>query len=452
MLRVRVALALKLRIECAPMAALIPHDVSFPPGFVWGTASSSHQSEGNNVHNDWWEWEQQPGRIRHGQRSGRGNNFYECYDSDFALLADFGLTHYRLSIEWSRIEPEEGRVNHAELDHYRRVLESAQVRGVTPWVNLHHFALPRWLAAKGGFLHEENLGYWRRHVERVAAALAPLATYWHPINEANAYAAGSYLIGEMPPGQRDFAAFLRILRHTLLLYRDAYAILKSARPAVQVGPIHMMIPVFPTNPDSEDDQLLARNFDALFNDLPLRALRDGVIALPGSEPEPVSGLKGAADFFGANYYSAASIDHRAVQQLSPYPRDAQRLTQLGNAPYPEGLRLILQRVRDTQLGVPIYVSENGIGTDDDRWRIAYIAQHLHQMGQAIADGCDVRGYFYWTSVDNFEWMRGWTAQFGLIGFDADPSARRPNPSADFLGTVARRNRLAVADVERFTAA
>ncbi len=418
-----------------------PAQIQFPTGFIWGTASSSHQAEGNNVHNDWWEWEQQPGHIVHGQRSGRANNSYELYDSDFALLAELGLTHYRLSIEWSRIEPDEDRVDAGALAHYGRVLEAAHRRGITPWVNLHHFALPRWFAAKGGFLLEENLSYWRRHVARVAKTLSPLATHWHPINEANAYAAGSYLLGEMPPGQRDFSALLRVLRNTQLMYRDGYQILKSTDPRLQVGTIHVMIPVFPADPASDEDKLLARNFDALFNDLPLIGLRDGVIALPGEEAEPVAGLKGAADFFGANYYSSASIDHRSPQQFSPYPPGEQRLTQLGNCVYPEGLRLVLQRVRDAQLGVPIYVAENGIGTDDDTWRIEYITQHLQQVALAIADGCDVRGYFHWTSVDNFEWNRGWTAQFGLIGFDPETYARRPKPSAYFLAEVARHNAL-----------
>jgi len=417
------------------------NEIPFPAGFAWGTASSSHQSEGNNVHNDWWEWEQQPGRIMHGHRSGRANNFYEMYDADFALLAELGLTHHRLSIEWSRLEPEEGRIDPTALAHYRSVLESAQRHGITPWVNLHHFALPRWFATKGGFLREENLDYWRRHVERTARALAPLARHWHPINEANAYAAGSYLIGIMPPGGRDFGAFVRVLRTTQLMYRDAYAVLKTVDPSLQVGTIHVMIPTFPAHPEDEEDQLLARNFDLLFNEVPLRALRDGVVALPGLEPEPVAGLQGAADFFGANYYASSCIGHRQPQQLTPYPPDQPRLTQLGNGVYPDGLGLVLRRVRDALPTMPIYVAENGIGTDDDPWRIEYIEQHLAQISDALAAGCDVRGYFHWTSVDNFEWNRGWTAQFGLIGFDPETFARRPKPSAHFLGAIARRNAL-----------
>ena len=428
------------------MSAVLACDLTFPPGFIWGTASSSHQSEGNNRHNDWWEWEQQPGRIARGHSSGRANNFYEQYDTDFALLAELGLTHYRLSVEWSRIEPDEGRVAASALDHYRRLLEAAQRRGITAWVNLHHFALPRWFAAQGGFLNEANLSYWRRHVERVAAALGPLATYWHPINEANAYAAGSYLMGVMPPGVRDFSAFLRILRNTQLLYGDAYTILKAANSSAQVGTIHVMMPVFPADPNSEDDQLLVQNFNALFNDLPLRALRDGVIALPGADPEPVSGLRGAADFFGANYYAASVVDHCAPGQLKPYP-PGQRLTQLGNSMYPEGLHWVLQHVHDYRLGIPIYVAENGIGTDDDRWRIEYITRHLEQVRRAIDAGCDVRGYFHWTSVDNFEWSLGWTAQFGIIGFDPVTFERRPKPSAHFLSRVAKQNALRVKNVE-----
>src|ERR1700687_2009185 len=131
---------------------------------------------------------------------------------------------------------------------------------------------------------------------------------------------------------------------------------------MQVGPIHVMIPAFPADPQSDEDQLFARNFEAFFNDVPMRALRDGVIALPGREPEPVRGLKGTADFFGANYYSAACVDHRHPQRIAAYPQNAQRLTQLGNTVYPEGIRVVLRRVRDAQLGVPMYVTENGIGT------------------------------------------------------------------------------------------
>jgi len=422
-----------------------PRQLEFPPGFCWGTASSSHQSEGDNVHNDWWDWEQQPGRIAHGQRSGRANNFFELYDQDFALLAELGLRHYRLSIEWSRIEPAEGRVDAAAIEHYRRVLESAHQRGITPWVNLHHFALPRWFAAKGGFLHEANLVHWRRHVERVAKAYAPLVPYWHPLNEASAYAAGSYLVGEMPPGEHDFAAFTQVLRNTQLMYRDAYHILKAADPRAQVGTIHVFLPVFPYDDDIEEDLRLVERFDALFDRLPLRALRDGVIELPGRDPEPVAGLRGAADFFGANYYSAACLDHERPGKLLPYPPGQRRLTQLGNGVYPEGLYFVLARVRNAQLGVPTYVTENGIGTDDDAWRIDYITRHLTQVHRAIADGCDVRGYFHWTSVENFEWSRGWTAQFGLIGFDPHTFARRPKPSADFLGRIARQNVLPVGD-------
>jgi beta-glucosidase len=411
--------------------------ITFPADFVWGTASSSHQSEGGNVHNDWWDWEQQPGHIAHGHTSGRGNDFWNRYDGDFALLAELGLKHYRLSVEWSRVEPEEGRVDGSALAHYQRMLSSARDRGIVPWVNLHHFALPRWFAAKGGFLHDENLEFWKRHVERVARALAPLCSHWHPINEANAYAAVGFLLGIMPPGQKDFSAFRRILRNTMLQYRDAHSILKSVDPTFQVGTIHVFNPVFPADPSNDDDVLLAQNFDGHFNAVPLHALKDGVIALPGSDPEPVEGLRGAADFFGANYYAATCVSAADPDRFHVYPPNAPRRTQLGNAPYPDGLLQVLRRVRDTGLDIPIYVAENGIGTDDDAWRIDYVREHLRRVAAAIEEGCDVRGYFHWTSVDNFEWVLGWTAQFGLIGFDPETFERRPKPSAQWLGEVAR---------------
>jgi len=412
--------------------------ISFPAGFIWGTANSSHQAEGSNVHNDWWEWEQQPGHIVHGHRSGRANDFWNRYDEDFAFLARLGLNHFRLSIEWSRVEPDEDRVDQAALDHYRRMLESARQRGITPWVNLHHFALPRWFAAKGGFLREENLSFWRRHVERVGRTLMPLASHWHPINEANAYAAAAYLMGVMPPGVKDLASFRQILRNTMLQYRDAYQTLKSIDARARVGTIHVFIPLFPANPSDENDIAQAQNFDGHLNAVPLHALKEGVIALPGTEPEPIEGLRGAADFFGANYYSSVSVDHNKPG-LTPYPPGQTRLNQIGSGFYPEGLLQVLRRVRDLELGVPTYVSENGTGTDDDAWRIEYIRAHLEMVARAIAEGCDVRGYFHWTSVDNFEWTYGWTAQFGLIGFDPETFERKPKPTAHWLGEVARSN-------------
>lgn len=417
----------------------------FPSGFAWGTASSSHQSEGGNLHNDWWAWEEQPGRIARGDRSGRANDFWHRYDDDFRLLAELGLRHVRLSVEWSRIEPDADRVDATALAHYQRILEAARARGLTVWVNLHHFALPRWYAARGGFSLEANLAPWRRHVARVVRALGPLAGHWHPINEANAYAGGSYLLGLMPPGERDLGAFVTVLRNTMLAYRDAFATVKAIDPALQVGPIHAMMPAFPADPDSEADQFLAASFDALFNAVPLHALAEGELRLPGRDPEPVADLRGAADFFGLNYYAAATVDHRRPDDRLPYPLAAPRLTQLGNAPWPDGLRQSLHRLRALDLGVPLYVTENGIGTDDDAWRVRYIRDHLSTVAQAIAEGCDVRGYFHWTAVDNFEWHLGWTAQFGLIAFDPESLARVPRPSAFALAATARANALALAD-------
>jgi len=435
--------SLRLRGSLAAMTDPDARVVRFPSGFAWGTAASAYQAEGGNVHSDWWDWEAQAGHVTNGHRSGACNNFWERFDEDFALLAALGFSQHRLSIEWARVEPDEGRIDSSALDHYRRILESAHRHGITPWVNLHHFALPRWFAARGGLLAPGSLALWARHVERVARALTPLARDWHPINEANMYAAGSYLVGVMPPGVQDIGPFLDVLRATVLMYRDAYRVLKAVDARVQVGPIHAFVPAFPADPDSAEDQGLVAIFDRMVNEIPLTALRDAVIDLPGREPEPIEGLRGAADFFGANYYAATTVDHRRPwgANLAPYPPGQRRLTQNGLGVYPEGLRLVLQRVRDAALGLPIYVTENGIGTDDDAWRIAYLRAHLRAVHAAIADGCDVRGYFHWTAVDNFEWHLGWTAQFGLIGFDPLTFARQPKPSAYFLGDTARANAL-----------
>ncbi len=416
--------------------------VTFPDGFIWGTAASAHQAEGGHTADDWWDFEHEPGRIADGQAS-TGNGFAQHYAEDFAAFAALGLPHHRLSVDWARVEPTEGRIDPVGLDHYRRVVDAALAAGAEPWVNLHHFVNPRWFAAKGAFLREENLDHWRRYVETVATALVPRGVrHWHTMNEPLAYSGASYLGAMFPPCHSDMGEFRAVTTNLFRAHAVGYAALKEAG-AETVATIHALTEAVPLDPDDPADAGLADLVDTVQNRLPIEAHTTGVLPWPDA-PVEIPGLAGSADLFGANWYHAVSVDSRRPFEYASYvPPGEGRRTQLGNAPWAEGLYRVLLRLRDADVGVPLLVAENGIGTDDDAWRIEFLAAHLQAVGLAVAAGADVRGYFHWTSVDNFEWVHGYTARFGLVGFDPATGERHPKPSAAWLGGVARAGALVV---------
>jgi beta-glucosidase len=391
--------------------------------------------EGNNVHNDWWDFEA-AGRCEGRARSGRACDFWNRYGEDFRLWASLGHGAHRLSIEWSRIEPEEGRFDEAALDHYRAMLDSCAAAGLRSFVTLHHFTLPRWVAARGGFLAEGNLPYFERFVARAGRALSDRVHAWNTINEPAIYAFGAYLNGEFPPAHRDLSEALTVYRNLLLAHARAWTALKAIDPARPAGLVKNM-PVFePRDPASPADRELAAARDALFNGAALEGLAGGRILIPPLFDEPCPGLRGAGDFLGVNYYFRVLCDASEPFGFTT-SREGERVTDMGWGEYPDGLRLTLHRAR--RAGMPLYVTENGIATADDARRRRFLREHLAAVHEAIEEGCDVRGYFHWSSMDNFEWAKGFRPRFGLIGIDRDTLAREPRPSAMLFADIARRN-------------
>lgn len=396
----------------------------FPEEFWWGTAASSTQCEGAAPASDWLR-EERRGTY---PPSGAGNGFATRYADDFALAASLGLTHHRLSIEWARIEPEEGHHDPAAIEHYRAVLQAARDAGVAPWVCLHHFTLPGWFTeiGEGAFRDDRARSYhWARHVAFCAETFGDLVFGWKPINEPFAYAAASYLLGELPPRRRDPAQMLEAYRGILLAQRDAWRELRGG--GTPVATIHNLSPLFP----ADDSVPAAHNTDAvdeLMWRVWIRADRDGVLALPGRAPEEVADLRECCDVVGFSYYSAHAVG-RDLGFL-PYPSGA-RVGPLGYAPWSEGLGLVLRRLRDELPGRPLLVCEHGVGTDDDRWRTEVLRESLAVAEDALADGVDLRGFFHWTLVDNYEWTSGYDVAFGIVSRD-----REPRPSAALLASVA----------------
>lgn len=393
----------------------------FPRGFLWGTAASSTQCEGAAPASDWFDWE----RAGHAPPSGDGNGFACHYREDFARFAALALSHHRLSIEWARIEPQPGRRDTGAVEHYREVLTAARQHGVEPWVCLHHFTLPRWFAAAGGFPVEANrLGPWRRHVEFVAETFGNLVAGWKPVNEPVAYAAAGWLGFGFPPGRRDPAEFVGALEAIQRANIEAALLLRST--GKPVASIHNLASVHPVGANAE---AAAAVVDAALWDSWIAPERDGVLRLPGREPVDVPDYAGAFDLIGFSYYAAMGV--RADLSPAPYP-EGRPLSPLGYAVWAPGLDLVLERLHAELPGRPLLVSEYGLGTDDDSERAAYLARGLDIVAGAIARGIDVRGLFHWTGVDNYEWLHGYDVRFGL--FDRE---RRRRPSAAVLAEVSR---------------
>ena len=394
-------------------------------GFWWGTGASSTQAEGAAPASDWYALER-AGLV---PPSGDGNGFGTRFAEDFALYAQYALTHHRLSIEWARIEPSEGKRDDAAIEHYLSVLTAARDAGVSPWVCLHHFTLPGWFTemGEGGFVDDRARSYfWARHVAFCAETFGDLVFGWKPVNEPAAYA-GIYTQGGRPAQARDWKRVFDVLGATLLAQRDAWRELRGG--GKPVATIHALSPVFALSETVQADRM-REGLDELLWRVWIRADRDGVLELPGRAAREVPDLRDACDVIGFSYYSATGVGVEG--KLLPYPPDA-RVGPMGYAPWSEGLALVLRRLHDELPGRPLLICEHGVGTDDDAWRCDVLRESLSLVEEAIDDGIDVRGFFHWTGVDNYEWTHGFDVQFGCFNRDREPRA-----SAELLSEYARR--------------
>ncbi len=394
----------------------------WPDGFMWGTGASSTQCEGAAPASDWIDWE----RAGRAPASRDGNGFATRYAQDFAILAGLGLRHHRLSIEWARIEPEPGGIDAGAVAHYRDVLRAARALGIVPWVCLHHFTLPRWFAASGGFLVERNrTDAWSRHVDFVAQTFGDLVGGWQPVNETNYYANAAYRGGGWPPGHNDLTEWAIAAEAIQLATAEAAVRLKQT--GVPVASIFGLSTAV-AHDDGPATRRLIERYDDVHWAAGLGLFRDGVLRVPGRDPVERADLAGSFDLIGFSYYSTLGVRDG---QVVPHPPGAP-VSPLGYGIWADGLGRVLDRLHEKVPGVPLLVAEYGIGTDDDTVRAAYLERGLQITHQAIARGIDVRGLFHWTAVDNYEWLHGFDVAFGLVDRE-----RNVRPSARVLQREAR---------------
>ena len=420
--------------------------MTFPAGFLWGTAMAAHQVEGGNHLNDWWEWEQVPGHIKNGDKSDPACDHYRRYASDFDLLKSLHQNAHRLSLEWSRIEPRPGEFSASELGHYADVLQALRERGIEPVVTLHHFTNPTWIARAGGWESPDTAERFARYAERAVAELGPLARYWITINEPTVIAYQGYIKGEWPPGKHyDIDRVARVLVTLVRAHWLAYERIKSQHPELQLGLAHHLRVFDPARPWMPLDRAVAAAFERVFNGTILQTLRRGRLVFPLTRADRASGPRPSQDFIGVNYYTRelVTFNRHYRQELfgeRVLPAAAPR-SDLNWEIYPDGLYRTLRSFR--REGVPILVTENGIADARDTMRPAYLLAHLAAVQRAIQNGVPVRGYFHWTAFDNFEWAEGYGAKFGLIACDPLTQERRARPSARLYAEICQTNALPV---------
>ncbi len=429
-------------------ATIDPDDIRFPHDFVWGVATAAHQVEGGCEDSNWAWWEEQrtdagEPTIAGGQRAGAACEHWDRYGDDIQLIKELGVSAYRFSLEWSKIEPRPGEFDQDAIQHYHDLLDELKAQGITPWITLLHFTWPLWFEELGAFEKASNIRYFLRFCERVFTEYRPKCKHWCTINEPEVVSLIGYLAGLFPPGRRSLRAAAWVQRNLVLAHAQAYHRLKHL-PGGGTARIGIVKNVFQFDPYRRwflPEWIGARLAERAHNGIILDYLATGrfVCQVPWLawintyDPE----VKGAGDFFGLNYYSHVHVkmqaDRDAPVVMAHRPHELP--TDFHFAMYPEGLLRALRTV--SRLGKPIYVTENGVPDGTDRIRDTFIRRYLYALHRAVVEGLDVRGFFYWTLMDNFEWAEGYDQRFGLYHVDFDTQKRTLREGAKAFVRVVR---------------
>ena len=456
----------------------------FPDGFVWGAATASYQiegavAEGGRQPSIWDTFAHTPGKVDNGDTGDVADDHYHRYQEDVGLLADLGATHYRFSLAWPRLQPEgRGPLNPAGVDFYERLVDAMLARGVRPWVTLYHWDLPQALEDAGGWPARDTASRFAEYAGLAYDRLRDRVADWTTLNEPWCAAYLGYADGTHAPGRTEPAAAVRAAHHLLLGHGLALQAMRAHGVRGADGAARsfgITVNLYPVDPASGGDADLdaARRIDGLFNrqflhpvlrgGYPEDLLADLSAAMPVDHVHDGDGatIRQPLDFLGVNYYSrfvvragdgprhrpdAASVwvGSNDVEFVS---RDVPR-TAMGWEVDPQGLHDVLSRVQRDYGPIPLYVTENGAAYDDevaedgtvpDPLRVAYLDSHFRTAHRAIADGIDLRGYFVWTLMDNFEWAKGLTKRFGMVHVDFPTQRRIPKQSARWFAEVTRHN-------------
>lgn len=424
----------------------------FPRGFLWGTATAAHQVEGSNSNNNWAAWEQQPGKIIHGERAGLACDWWHGrWKEDFDRAAETNQNAHRLSIEWSRIQPEPDRWDEDALEHYRQMLRGLRDRNMTALITLHHFTDPLWITESGGWENPETPARFETFVRKSVTALKEFCNLWVTINEPNVYAVSGYLQGQFPPGKREIGTAVKVMLNLSRGHARAYYAIHEIQPDARVGLAINYRSFQPAHPWQPMDHLMVNLQRDFFNNFFPNLAENGkthILVPQYSVPEAA----GTQDFIGVNYYTRDQVafdllkPENAFFQSSFLP-DAEISPNGFIANVPEGMFEALRWANSYQK--PILITENGVEDAQDGMRRHYLLQHLKEVWRGVNFNWPIQGYFHWSLVDNFEWERGWTQRFGLWELDPATQVRRKRPSVDLYAEICRENAITTGLVRRY---
>ena len=373
--------------------------LKFPKGFLWGSATSAYQVEGGIENNDWAKT----------FSAGKACDHYNRYEEDFELVKLLNQNAHRLSLEWSRVEPQEGVFDEKEIEHYKRVLESLKQKNISTMVTLHHFTTPQWLADMGGWSNKKAVFYFSRFAEKVFKEYRDLVDFWITINEPINYATIGYLQGRWVPNKHNPVLFLQVIKNLISGHKAAYQKIHDISAKANVG--------------------VAKGY-VFFEGIGTSAL--GYLY----NNYFLNKIKKQLDFIGLNYYFHSKRSFLFLER-----NENNIISDSNREIYPEGLYRVLKDA--AQYNLPLYITENGLSDAKDKLREDFIKNHVTWMHKAIAEGVNCKGYFHWSLLDNFEWEKGFEPRFGLIEIDYKTFKRTPRGSAKYYAYICKTNQLEI---------
>jgi beta-glucosidase len=403
--------------------------IEFPQDFLWGASTSAYQIEGGIV-NDWSEWENSAERKKDLQKQdkdprkyicGRACDSYNRYEEDLDLVADLNCGAYRLGVEWARIEPEEGRINEAEIEHYKKVLKAAKKRNLKVVLTLWHWTNPVWVAGKGGWANKQVVGDFTRYASIVIKELGDEVDYWVTLNEPMVHVANGYLSGKFPPNKKNLFQARRVFNNLAQAHNKTYKMIHQFRPRSWVSITKLANDFQPARKWCPLESGLAKLFNYFWNERFLQRVKNHM------------------DYIGVDYYF-----HDRIIWMPPFKKNKnERVTDMGWEIYPRGIYNVLKYLSGYQK--PLIVLENGLADAKDEKRADFIKDHLCYVRQAMDEGADVRGYFHWSLLDNFEWAEGFWPKFGLYEVDRNTFERRPRDSAKVYAKICETGKLGITN-------
>ena len=406
--------------------------------FLWGVATSAFQLEGS-PYADWASWDsildEKPNITNH----------YALYREDLHLLKELGVNAYRFSVEWSRIQPRENIWDDEAVAHYQEVIDILIENNIEPMVTLHHFTHPLWFIKKYPWHEDASIEKFLIFAEKMVQTLKGVR-YWITFNEPYVLVLAGYFEGCTPPGLRNVPLGVKALKNILACHGKAYDIIHSKIPDAMVSIAHNMAALAPWNRWNPLDKLLSKIAKHFYNHSLLDAFITGTLSVKFPFKKAVEipvPIKGKLDFFGVNYYTRLHMRFNPFKKMGVEMRhrdiDGYGLTDMGWEVHPRGLEKVLRYA--SKLNVPMIITENGIATHDCQKKIKYMKRHVDVLEKCIKDGLDVRGYFYWSLIDNYEWLQGLDARFGLYTVDFQTLERRPTNAAAYYSYLIKSRNL-----------